>query len=293
MVKLSVVMAVYDGAAELPRTLASIFDQSESDFELLVVDDGSRDDTPALLRACRDPRLRVITQANAGLTAALVRGCAEASAPVIARHDNGDRSDPRRFAAQLALMRDDVVLVSCATRVVGPGGEPLFVSEADGDAIREGLLHGDVTAIRSIPHHGSAMFRRDAYLEAGGYRAQFRVAQDLDLWIRLARLGRIAIAGEPLYEATFDAHGISGGQRAAQTIATAVAVQLRDRGPRAELLQAAANIPRGTRDDAAGHYFIASCLLRNGDPRWREYAKRAVRSNPFHLRAWLRLLTGR
>lgn len=293
MVKLSVVMAVYNGAAELPRTLASIFDQSESDFELLVVDDGSRDDTPSILRACRDPRLRVITQENTGLTAALIRGCEQAVAPAIARHDNGDRSHPQRFAKQLELLRGDVVLVSCATQVVGPGGEPLFVSSGEGDAIREGLLHGDVTAIRSIPHHGSAMFRRDAYLEAGGYRAQFRVAQDLDLWIRLAKLGRIVIANDLLYEATFDAHGISGGQRAAQMIATKIAVELRDRGHRPELLEAAANIPRGRRDEAAGHYFIASCLLRNGDPRWRDYAKRAVRGNPLHLRAWARLLTGR
>src|SRR5436853_2023556 len=110
--KISVVMAVYNGGAELAPTLDSILGQSEADFELIAVDNGSFDDTPAVLRhyAARDGRLRVIRQENAGLTAALIRGCAAASAEVIARHDCGDRSHPERFARQLALLRDGVVL---------------------------------------------------------------------------------------------------------------------------------------------------------------------------------------
>ena len=73
MVRLSVVMSVYNGAGALAATLDSILAQTERDFELIVVDDGSTDATPQILAACTDARLRVITQSNLGLTRALIR----------------------------------------------------------------------------------------------------------------------------------------------------------------------------------------------------------------------------
>jgi glycosyltransferase involved in cell wall biosynthesis len=91
-VKLSVVMSVLNGAGDLARTLDSIFAQTERDFELIVIDDGSTDDTPSILARQSDPRIRVITQPNEGLTRALIRGCEAARAPLIARHDCGDVS---------------------------------------------------------------------------------------------------------------------------------------------------------------------------------------------------------
>ncbi|HUP61191.1 MAG TPA: glycosyltransferase family 2 protein [Thermoanaerobaculia bacterium] len=339
MAKLSVVMSVFNGAGELPATLASIAAQSEGGYELIVVDDGSTDDTPRILddAAKRDARIRVITQANAGLTRALIRGCGEARAPVIARHDCGDRSHPERFAKQLALLsgagilpavappswqRDPdrrleagetaggtpAVLVACATRMRGPRGEELYVSRANGEAVRHSLLHDDAAHIRGIPHHASAMFRREDYRAAGGYRAEFRFAQDLDLWIRLARRGSFAITDEVLYEATLAPRSISSMYRREQERLTAIAVALRDLQPeggrpihladqRSALLAEAARIApsrkASARDEAAGLYFIAKCLRDRRDLAWRSYLVRALRKNPLHWRAWASLLLGR
>jgi glycosyltransferase involved in cell wall biosynthesis len=291
--KLSVVMAVFNGAHALAATLDSILDQTERDFELIAVDDGSTDATPSILAdyVARDARIRVIAQTNTGLTRALIRGCTEAHADVIARHDCGDRSHPERFARQLALLAKGATVVSCATRFVDPDGDLLYVSHADGEEVRRSLLTDDASHIHALPHHGSATFRRDTYERAGGYRPEFRVAQDLDLWIRIARDGgTFAIADDVLYDATVEPRSISGSARIAQVRLTAIAVALRD--GHGSLADAAAVTPPPItpRGEAAALYFIGKCLLQQRNPKGRQYLREAIRRDPMHWRAWLSLL---
>jgi glycosyltransferase involved in cell wall biosynthesis len=291
--KLSVVMAVFNGASTLAATLDSILGQTESDFELIVVDDGSTDATSSILAdsAARDARIRVITQSNTGLTRALIRGCAEARADALVRHDCGDRSHQERFTRQLALLAKGHAVVSCTTRFVDPEGDLLYIARADGEEVRRSLLSDDASHIHALPHHGSAMFRRDAYEEAGGYRAEFRVAQDLDLWIRIARDGgTFAVVDDVLYDATVEPRSISGTARTAQVQLTEIAVALRD--GRGSLSDAAAVAPAPVtpRGEAAALYFIGKCLLQQHNLKGRRYLREAIRRNPWHWRAWLSLL---
>jgi glycosyltransferase involved in cell wall biosynthesis len=97
--RISVVTSVYNGERYLRESLESVLSQEGVDLELIVVDDGSEDSTPEILAdsATRDPRLRVLTQENRGLTVALIRGCAEARGEFIARHDLDDLSLPGRL----------------------------------------------------------------------------------------------------------------------------------------------------------------------------------------------------
>jgi glycosyltransferase involved in cell wall biosynthesis len=290
-------MSVYNGAATLPATLDSILAQTMRDFEVVAIDDGSVDATASILTsyAFRDARVRVLSQANSGLTRALIGGCGEARAEVIARHDCGDRSHPERFARQLALLEEGHVLVSCATRFSTGEGDELYVARAEGGDVRRSLLQDDASRIHALPHHGSAMFRRDAYAVAGGYRPQFRLAQDLDLWIRIAPLGTIGIVPDVLYEATLDARSISGLSRDEQVRLTAIAVALRDGGDASLLEEAAKIVPaRASRaGEAAALYFIGKCLLAQRNGKWRRYLREAVVRNPWHWRAWVGLLLGR
>jgi glycosyltransferase involved in cell wall biosynthesis len=302
MARISVVMAVFNGAETISVSMASILEQTERDLEVIVVDDGSTDETPRLLAeiARSDERVRILTQPNAGLTRALVRGCAEARSPIIARHDSDDRSYPERFAKQVAVLEreSDVVLVSCSTSFQGLGGERLYVASGEGEAVRQNLLHADLAHIRGLSSHGSAMFRRSAYTAAGGYRAEFRFGQDLDLWVRLAKLGRIAFVPEVLYEARVDTSTISTNNRGQQIESARLALRLRDdESNRESLLAEVAAIgskPRpGSRTAEAGAlYFMASCLRRENHPNWRRYARQALQRNPFLLRAWVLLLRG-
>jgi len=296
-------MGVFNGAETISATMASILNQSEHDLEVIVVDDGSTDDTPSLLAeiANSDLRVRVLTQPHAGLTRALIRGCGEARSAIIARHDCGDRSHPERFRKQAEVLERelDVVLVSCSTSFHAPGGEQLYVSAAEGEAVRLSLLRADVEHVRGLSHHGSAMFPRSKYTEAGGYREEFRFAQDLDLWIRMAKLGKIAFVPEVLYEARLDAGAISARNRSQQIESARIALHLRDNDSNHDVLLAQAasigrerpNRSRAVEADAL--YFMASCLRREKHPHWARYARQALRRNPFLLRAWALLLRGK
>jgi glycosyltransferase involved in cell wall biosynthesis len=300
--EVSVVMSVYNGAETLAATLDSVLTQEGVDFELIAVDDGSTDASGGILDeyAQRDARVIVIHQPNAGLTRALIAGCRAARAPLIARQDAGDRSRPDRLRKQRELMGTDpeIVLVTCHSQHLAPGGEPLYVATArPGEEIRRSLLRDDAATIRGLTAHGSAMFRRDAYFAAGEYRPQFRFGQDMDLWIRLAALGQIGVVPEILFEVQFEPRAISGVNRPEQLESLALAVALRDTpADTAALLERAARIgsvrrAATPRDEANALYFIASCLRRERNAHWRRYAWQAVRLNPLHFRAWGRLLT--
>ena len=101
--EVSIVMSVYNGACYLRAAVESVLDQQGVSFEFVVVDDGSTDESGAILDeyATRDPRLRVIHQQNTGLTQALIRGCSEARGEFIARQDADDVSLPGRLAGGL------------------------------------------------------------------------------------------------------------------------------------------------------------------------------------------------
>jgi glycosyltransferase involved in cell wall biosynthesis len=296
MVSVSMVMPVYNGASRLGDTMESIFAQTLTDFELIVVDDGSTDATPHLLDeySRRDPRVRVLRQDSAGITRALIRGCDAARADLIARHDCGDRSHPERLARQRELLADPAyVLSGCATLYSAPGGERLYTVAPDGDELHRSLLDDPVQTIRGLPHHGSAMFRRDAYEEVGGYRPEFYFAQDLDLWMRLARRGRVVITGETLYTAAVEVGAISSVHRPEQVESARLSIAIRDGGHAPALLARAAAIrpparrKAGRRAEGRALFFIASCLRRNGDRAWRGYLRQSLWRNPLQLRGWL------
>jgi glycosyltransferase involved in cell wall biosynthesis len=186
----SVLMSVHDGAPRIEAAIASVLAQTAGDLELIVVDDGSTDATPRLLAAIRDPRLRVTTQTRTGLTRALNRALGTAQAPLIARLDADDLALPERFARQRAFLEraPDVGLLGTAAREVDDAGRLVRVVQppVDDAALRRAL-------IRANPFvHSSMMVRRVLLERAGGYDETLPVAQDYDLWMRLARVSRLA-----------------------------------------------------------------------------------------------------
>jgi hypothetical protein len=284
--------------------MESILGQSVGDFELVAVDDGSTDASPEILGgyASRDSRIRVIRQANGGLTRALIRGCDAVQAPLIARQDCGDVSRRDRLRRMLELFdaRSGCVVAAGECEFVGPGGETLYTTSHATKDLRGALLRAGIDDVVALPAGAAAVMRTEAYRRAGGYRAEFYFAQDVDLWIRMARLGEVSVDPEVLYDVRVGVGTISSLYRAEQVASAAIAIALRDateEPQRAALLREAARIrptPRAANAgaEANAHYFIASCLRRRHDRRWRGYARRAVSSHPLHLRSWLLLLRG-
>ena len=305
--EVSVVMSVYNGAAALPSTLQSVLDQQGCDLEFIVVNDGSTDDSGRILDewAARDARLRVIHQANTGLTRALMRGCAEARGDFIARQDCGDVSLPGRLARQVELLKAEpnVVMVACGASFIGPAGEILNTVIFEGENLHAGLALLHVDRVRGPPHHGGTMFSRTAYQEVGGYRAPFVVAQDIDLWLRLAERGRCVGSGDVGYLASLEAGSISGRRRPEQYQLGTLAIEcakLRRAGLSDQLvLDRHAERPTAKRrrgpptagELARFYYFVGSCLRHTDPAAARGYFQMALRHKPVFWRAlWRRLM---
>ena len=299
-------MGVYNGAKHLASSIESILAQEGVELELIVVDDASTDGSVEILRrfAQTDSRVHVLRQdENQGLTRALIVGCDVAKAPIVARQDVGDLSNPRRLAIQKAMLdsSENVLFVSCATLYVGPSLERLWVARPRGNALQPAMVLdlSDPLLLTDGPtHHGSVMFRRDSYFRAGGYRAAFRYAQDFDLWFRLAELGQFQITPEVLYTARIEVGSISSVARSQQFELAAISratLEARQRGESEEpFLARAATVQKtrgrpSRRSQAAGLYFIGEALRRNRDPRAKRYLQQALATWPLSMRTWVRM----
>ncbi|WP_206663432.1 glycosyltransferase family 2 protein [Aurantiacibacter suaedae] len=193
-------MSVYNGQSDVALAIDSILAQTYPNFEFLIIDDGSTDDTPAILAdyARRDARIRVISQKNTGLTLALRRGVEEARGQFIARMDADDISLPTRFEKQMALFEAQPDLVAVTTLI-----------EHFKDIDKKGYLAPAPKSMDLLPlyicfrnpigGHGQVIFSKAAYLAAGGYDPECNLAEDYDLWTRLLRIGRFGMVNEILY----------------------------------------------------------------------------------------------
>ena len=182
---ITVLMPVYNAERHFAEALDSVLAQTYTDFELLCVEDGSTDSSPAILAryAAKDSRIRVLTNGeNRGIAFSLNRGLEEARAGLIARMDSDDVSLPGRLALQAEFMSTHPdVLVCSGTIVLYETG--LRVSlPLDDESVRICLLW------QSPFCHPAAMFRREPVLAAGGYDASMSPAEDYELWSRLAEI---------------------------------------------------------------------------------------------------------
>jgi glycosyltransferase involved in cell wall biosynthesis len=296
----SVVMGVRNGAGTLEATLISLTQGQNLDLEVLVINDGSTDQTGPLLDrlAAADPRIRVLNREGRGLTKALIEGCLEARGTFIARQDAGDRSLPGRLEQQVACLDADpgANLCSCHVRLVVEEGATATVNRLAEESLADGLTGPAI--------HGSVLMRREAYERAGGYRAAFYYAQDLDLWSRMVESGRHRVVPEVLYEATLSPGSISGSRRQEQEAFHALIVAA-TRARRAgeselpwleqaeQLSESCRNARRNPRREADGAYFIAACLAADHPELSRRYLERTLELNPLHLKARLRQLRAR
>ncbi len=195
MPRVSVVMSVYNGERYVGESIDSILGQTFRDFEFVIVDDGSVDDTPAVLERYHDPRIKVYRQPNRGQSSALNQGIRNASGWFIARMDADDISLPERLEREVRFLEahSEIGLVGtwCIKVDAGTGKERLQSLPEDDAAIRR-FLRVDNPFI-----HSSVMVRRSVFDMVGLYDERF-IWQDYDLWVRISKHFRMANIGEPL-----------------------------------------------------------------------------------------------
>jgi len=189
---ITVMLNTRNGERTIARTIESVLAQTFRAFELLVVDNASTDRTWDIVEsyAARDPRVRLVHEPVAGLAPARNRGLAEARFPWIAIQDDDDVSHPERLETLVeATRRDPGLVVVGSWAVVWSESEglraPFHHALTDYD-LRLQMRRGPCPFIAA-----STLFRRDAALAVGGYRADFYYCDDYCLWARLQSHGRL------------------------------------------------------------------------------------------------------
>jgi glycosyltransferase involved in cell wall biosynthesis len=208
---LSVVMPVYNAAPFLDESIGSIVNQTFTDFEFVILDDGSTDGSGKILRdwETRDDRIRLFrSDRNLGLSGSSNLVVAKAKAPILARMDADDISHPDRLRRQWEIIksRPDVVVVGTLCQGI----------DAAGQVTRPRDRWRLVRRSRYTPFpHGSVMFRRAGFDAIKGYDEHFSVGEDQDFFYRLNAVGKVITLPDALYQFRYHLENttlISGGQ---------------------------------------------------------------------------------
>jgi glycosyltransferase involved in cell wall biosynthesis len=197
----SVLMPVYNGRDYLRPAIESVLNQSFVDFELLIINDGSKDDSQEIIESYKDPRIVAIKQENQGVARSLNNGLKIAKGKYIRRHDADDIStiDSLKIQVDFLESNPEYVMVCNQQAFMTLNGKVALkyrvpnIKFFEGKKIKD-LSFDDFAVDRSSPVvHGTACFRRNEVLELGCYRTEFIVSEDNDLWLRLLEKHKIAV----------------------------------------------------------------------------------------------------
>ena len=193
--KLTVLMPVFNAERFLREAMDSILSQTLTDFEFLIIDDGSTDGSVAIVESYTDPRIRLYQNvANLGISPTLNRGIELATAEYIARMDADDISYPERLEKQYAYLQahPDCAMVSSLVRVIAEDGK--FIRQ---DSFKSEFFYYNLTFICWI-YHSTVMYRTAAVKAAGMYTAAY--AEDFELFWQLSRQHKLFNLPEVLLE---------------------------------------------------------------------------------------------
>ena len=213
-VTVSVVMPVYNAKRYLKWSVESILHQAFEDFEFVIVDDGSTDSSLKKLKKFEklDQRIKVLDRPNRGIVDALNEGIDVSRGKYIARMDADDIALPDRLSKQVTYMQSEQECVILGTQIyfIDPGGNIVKKSELKlrHDEIEQDILDGNGGAII----HPTAMIVREALIKIGGYRKEAEFVEDLDLFHRLARVGKLSNLDEYLFKYRVQPNSVTYGR---------------------------------------------------------------------------------
>ena len=195
----SVLLPAFDGERYIGAAIESVLAQTYRDFELIVIDDGSRDGTLEAVRRFADSRIRIVTQLNRGLAGTLNRGIALAAGRYVARQDQDDLSFPGRLARQVAHLDSDPTCALVGTWAEIWRGDTL-TGRQHRHPVDDATLKFELLLDNPFVH-SSVMIRREALDRVGGYStdAARQPPEDYELWSRIARGFGVANIPEVLH----------------------------------------------------------------------------------------------
>jgi glycosyltransferase involved in cell wall biosynthesis len=287
--KVSVIIPAYNAAATLPETLAALRSQTWADWEAIVVDDGSTDQTGEIALQTADPRIRVLRQTNGGQAIARNCGLAAARGSLIAFLDADDWWTPTALADRVAALGDNpaAVLAYSWTDYVDDDNQlrhPGFRDRHQGQVFTALLLNN------FIENGSNPLIRRSALEQVGGFQTELIPAEDWDLWLRLAGLGEFVLIPEAQVRYRVSDRSSSANLRRLERACNAVLeCHLAKAGPRSQALGRSARsrfykglackaLTAGPRDRGRGWRSARLLLLALwfGPHLWREWRFLAI-----------------
>jgi len=287
--QLSVVMSTFNSSRTIERAIGSILNQTFSDFELIIMNDGSTDDTESKILAFTDERIKYHSLVHGGLTRALNFGVLQASAKILARHDSDDWSEPDRFGTQLRCFEEDCELSVVASwhNVVESNGRYLGLKSTatDDGGIKKMLRR------RNPFCHGSTAIRKSAFEITGGYDEALLFSQDYDLWLRMAAKGsKFMCIAKPLYNYSISPESIAKGW---YKLGYAKDVRHNALQPDERQKFSVDSLPEigKRRTESLWYYAIGSLALDDGNRRRSiRYFLRCLFKNPLFLHAYFKCM---
>lgn len=286
----SVVIPLYNKVRHIGRALDSVFAQSHQEFEVIVVNDGSTDGSQEVVRKYADPRMRLVDQENAGVSAARNRGIAEAKGELVAFLDADDEWLPDHITTvgRLATRHPECGAYASAYRVVGAGGGqtvPVFAGiprppwEGVVPCFFRAALKADLlwTSAVAVP--------KSVFQACGLFPLGVAMGEDTDMWCRIALKFPVAFSTHPgaVYHREADNRSVvRTSDSSSLTVVRTLDAALKGEG-----------LPYGTRPDDLLEYrnkwligFATNCLLAGDGRLARDYCARASSTRAFRWRRW-------
>ncbi|AUZ84320.1 glycosyltransferase [Methylophaga nitratireducenticrescens] len=284
--KLSVVMPVYNGEKYLRESVESVLNQSYGDFEFIIINDGSTDGSSRILSEYQkaDPRIRLIERENKGLICSLNEGISKSTTELIARMDQDDICHKDRFKLQIDYMAQNPEIVALGTLVelIDADGDVIsgFTTKSKHEEIDQQHIHGAGGAII----HPSVIMRKKALEGVRGYDMNCPNAEDIDLWLKLAEVGKLANLSKILLKYRQHVESIGYKQRSSQINSTinAVAAACQRRGSKFDINQLNVRTAQASKFDI--HLKWAWWAYKsNQNQTGRKHALMALKFKPWSL----------
>jgi glycosyltransferase involved in cell wall biosynthesis len=291
-VKISVLMPCYNAAAFISEAIRSVLDQSMRDFEFLIVNDGSTDNTVEIINSFKDDRIRLIEQQQLGIAAALNTGLKFASAAYIARFDADDICYPDRLEKQYDFMKanPDYTVVGSAADYMDEGGNYIFThyppAEKNDDIQR--------LSFKICPFiHASVMYRKES-VERIGYNLNAHSFEDHLLWLQLKGKGKMYNMSDRLLSVRINPKSLTIDERKRsryfRTIKARTLKQQRISIQDGNRLSESIHMQNNPAAKEGAYYSLLAkkFLWNNYDPlKARSNMKKAIRLNPFDIKDYL------
>ncbi|MFN6962560.1 MAG: glycosyltransferase family 2 protein [Pyrinomonadaceae bacterium] len=283
MPKVSAIIPNYNYSRFIAEAVSSALSQTHEDIEVIVVDDGSTDDSLKVLEQFGD-RIKVIVNKNSGVSTARNTGVAASTGEYVAFLDADDVWLPKKIEKQLAKFQEDreIGLVTCAMRYVRPDGTVYGLSD-DG---MEGWVSEELLRLARgvvVGAGSTALMRKDLFETIGGFDPRLTTSADWELSYRAARLKKVGFVREPL--ALYRIHGSNmHGNIAAMEHDVAIGYE--------KAFTNSANGPQGIRRECYGNFYLmlAGSYFRSGNyPRFLKSALKSLWYKPGHVTRYLRL----